>query len=503
MNRTDRPRALKEQPRLHYAGQWQSPFGTDTIEVRSPATGECLGMAAVAEEADVRAAADAAAAAAGAWGRLDAFERMHHLHGLAAFIRPRIGVLAELESAMTGRPIREMRAQMNRLPEWLEYFGAISVGLEGEANRVKGGFVTLTEYEPLGVCALLTSWNHPILILVKKLAAALAAGNVCLVKPSELTPLTTLLLADWTREAGLPLGVVNVVTGAGRTGALVCAAEPVKMIDLTGGTATGRLVAATASARLIPCSLELGGKAPILVFDDVDIEEAAAGAVFAAFVAAGQTCVSGTRFLVSSRIHNAFIDAFVRRAKALRIGAPTDPGTDIGPLISAESRDRCLSYIANAQEQGARLLCGGGAPELPATLSDGYYIQPTIFADVAPDMQLFREEVFGPVVSVTAFQDEHDALRLANDTVFALGAAVWTRDVARAHRVASQVRAGVIWVNDHHKNDPRSIWGGYDESGYGKENGWDALKSRMRKRSIIVRTQPRFDDWFGGGSRYG
>ncbi len=200
---------------------------------------------------------------------------------------------------MTGRPIREMRAQMSRIPEWLEYFAGIVLGLEGEANRVKGGFLTYTAYQPYGVCALLTPWNHPILILVKKLAAALAAGNTCLIKPSELAPVSPLILAEWCREAGLPAGVVNVVTGGSATGAAVCAAPEVKRIDLTGGTATGKRVAAAAAERLVPCTLELGGKAPVIIAEDADIEEAAAGSVFAAFVAAGQTCVSGTRFIVA------------------------------------------------------------------------------------------------------------------------------------------------------------------------------------------------------------
>jgi acyl-CoA reductase-like NAD-dependent aldehyde dehydrogenase len=425
------------------------------------------------------------------------------MNSLASLLRSRIGELAELESAMTGRPIREMRAQMGRIPEWLEYFGSIATGLEGEANRVKGGFITLTAYEPVGVCALLTSWNHPVLILVKKLAASLAAGNTCLVKPSELTPISSLLLCEWAREAGMPNGTINVVTGGGETGALVCSAPAVQMIDLTGGKVTGRKVAAVAASRLIPCILELGGKAPILIFEDVQIEEAAAGAVFAAFVAAGQTCVSGTRFLVSERIYEPFLEAFRRRAVALRVGAPDDLATDIGPVISAASRDRCLDYIAQTREQGARLLCGGSVPPLPDSLKAGYFVQPTVFADVTPQMSLFREEVFGPVVSVTPFSDEEHAIALANDSEFALGAGVWTRDVGRAHRVAGSIRAGVIWINDHHKNDPRSVWGGFGESGHGKENGWDALKGHMQKRSVIVRTQADFDDWFSGGSRYG
>ena len=488
---------------LHYGGQWREPHGRGVIDVASPATLAPLGQVPVADSEDVAAAAAAAAAAWPAWRALEPLERGRQLDRFAELIRSRIGRLAELESAVTGRPIREMAAQMSRIPEWLEYFGSIAAGLEGESNRVKGGFVTLTHYEPLGVCALLTPWNHPILILVKKLAAALAAGNTCLVKPSELAPITPLLLADWAREAGMPEGTINVVTGAAETGALVCAAPEVQMIDLTGGTATGRRVASVAASRLIPCTLELGGKTPILVFEDTPLEEAVAGALFAAFIASGQTCVSGARFLVADAIYERFVEAFAARASRLVVGDPADAKTDVGPVISAASRDRCFAHIESAKTDGARLACGGTLPALPEALKSGHYVPPTIFADVTPGMRLFREEVFGPVVSITRFRDEAEALVLANDSEFALGAAVWTRDVTRAHRLAGSIRAGVIWVNDHHKNDPRSIWGGFGASGYGKENGWAALKEHMRKRSVIIRTAPRFDDWFGGGSRYG
>ncbi|WP_029354389.1 aldehyde dehydrogenase family protein [Bosea sp. 117] len=489
--------------RLHYGGGWQSPHSARTIEVRSPASRVLLASVPDADAQDVEAAAQAAQAGFERWSRLDVFERARHMQALAALVRQRVPALAELESAVTGRPVREMRAQMGRIPEWIEYFASIALGLEGEANRVKGDIVTLTHQEPYGVCALLTPWNHPILILVKKFAAALAAGNSCLVKPSELAPVSTLVFADWCREAGLPDGVINVVTGGAETGAAVCASPVVQRIDLTGGTATGRRVAAAAGARLVPCTLELGGKAPILVFEDADVDEAASGAVFAAFIASGQTCVSATRFIVAAPIYERFLDAFRARAASLRIGDPADEATDVGPVISQASASRSFEHIEAARAAGARLLCGGDPPTLTAPFDEGFYVPPTIFADVTPDMRLFREEVFGPVVCVTPFRDEAEALALANDSPYALGAAIWTRDVARAHRVSVQVKAGVVWVNDHHKNDPRSVWGGYGESGYGKENGWDALVSYMRKRSVVIRTAPAFDDWFAGGRRYG
>lgn len=495
---------LPEQGRLHYGGAVREPLGGGTLEVRSPATRALLATVPDAGAADVAAAASAAAEAAPGWAATDPAERARLLRALAELLRARMGDLAALESAVTGRPIREMRAQMGRIPEWLDYFAGIVLGLEGEANRVKGGFLTYTAYEPYGVCALLTPWNHPVLILVKKLAAALAAGNCCLVKPSELAPVSPLLLARWAAEAGLPPGTVNVVTGGGGTGALVCAADPVQRIDLTGGTATGKRVAAAAAERLVPCTLELGGKAPVVIAGDVDLEEAVAGAAFAAFVAAGQTCVSGTRFIVARPLYEAFVARLAERARAIRVGDPADPATEMGPVISAAARDRCLAHVAAAEAEGARLVAGGGAPPgLPPALAEGFYVAPTVLADVAPQHRLFREELFGPVVGVTPYGDEEEAVALANDTDFALGAAVWTRDVGRAHRLAGRIRAGVVWVNDHHKNDPRSVWGGWAASGYGKENGWDALKSYLRKRSVVVRTAPGFDDWFAGGTRYG
>jgi acyl-CoA reductase-like NAD-dependent aldehyde dehydrogenase len=488
---------------LYYDGAWRSPKTDAVIEVRSPATGAHLATVPNAASADIDAAVRAAQLAFIEWSALDTLDRARQLRALANLIGERIGDLAAIESAITGRPIREMRAQMGRIPEWLEYFAAIAVGLEAESNTVKGGFVTLTRYEPMGVCALLTPWNHPVLILVKKLAAALAAGNTCVVKPSELAPVTPLLIADWAREAGLPDGVVNVVTGDGATGAAVCNHPHIAHIDLTGGTATGRKVATAAAERLVPCTLELGGKTPVLVFADTPIEEAAAGAAFAAFVAAGQTCVSGARFLVEDSIYETFVERFADRARAIRVGDPADPSTEMGPVISAASRDRCLAAIAEARTAGARCVAGGGIPNLCAPIDVGHYVEPTVFADVLPDMALFQNEIFGPVVSVTSFANEAEAISLANDSEYALGAALWTRDITRALRVGNRLRSGVMWINDHHKNDPRSIWGGFGASGYGKENGWDALKGYLHKRSMIVRTASEFDDWFGGGKRYG
>jgi len=489
---------------LHVGGAWCAARQGELRAVIDPVRGG-PGPFRVAEAGaeDVAVACRAAAAAAPAWAATDPDERARLLRTLAELVRGRMAGLAEMESALTGRPIREMRAQMSRIPEWLDYFAGILLGLEGGSNRVKGGFLTHTQYRPHGVCALLTPWNHPVLILVKKLAAALAAGNTVVVKPSELAPVTPLILSDWAVEAGLPAGVMNVVTGGAATGAALIEDPHVAHIDLTGGTATGRHVAAVAGRRLVPCVLELGGKTPVIVFDDADLDEAVAGALFSGFVAAGQTCVSGSRFLVQRGLYDRFVARLAERTEALRQGDPADPATDIGPVISAASRDRCLAHIARATAEGGRIVAGGTPRDLGPDLAQGFFVPPTVVADVRPDMALFSEEVFGPVLAVTPFDTEAEAIALANDGPYALGASVWTREVMRAHRVTEQLTAGVIWVNDHHKNDPRSIWGGSGASGYGHENGWDALKSYMVKGSVTIRTAPGFSDWFAGGKRYG
>ncbi|WP_116134430.1 aldehyde dehydrogenase family protein [Tropicimonas sp. IMCC34043] len=488
---------------LYIGGVWTAARSMARREVLRPATGAAGWSVAEADTGDVAAACDAAAGAFATWSALDSDERGRLLRALAQIVRARMTDLATLEAAITGRPIREMRAQMSRIPEWLEYFAGIALGLEGGSNRVKGGFLTYTRYRPRGVCALLTPWNHPILILTKKLGAALAAGNTVVVKPSELAPVTPLLLADWAIEAGLPAGVINVVTGGGATGAALVANPHVAHIDLTGGTATGKRVAAAAAERLVPCTLELGGKTPVIVFDSADLDEAVAGALFAGFVAAGQTCVSGSRFLVQRPVYEAFLDRLGARVRALRQGDPAEMATDIGPVISAEARDRCMGYVARSRDAGLRLIAGGELPDLPGQLAGGFFVPPTVFADVPPDASLFCDEVFGPVVSVTPFDTEDEAIALANAGPFALGASVWTRDILLAHRVVDRLKAGVVWINDHHKNDPRSIWGGSGESGYGHENGWDALLGYLIKGSVTVRTAPDFADWFAGGDRYG
>ena len=488
---------------LFYGGAFHAASQPGEIVVINPAKGIRFTTVPEATPQDVTAAVSAARGAFAGWSGLDAFDRSKHLRAFAEVVRDNIPLLAVLESTVTGRSLREMNAQMGRIPEWLEYFAGIALGLEGESNVVKGGYVTLTQYEPLGPVALLTPWNHPVLILMKKLAAALAAGNTCVIKPSELAPVSPLAIAVLAKQAGLPDGVVNVVTGGPATGAALCAADDIHYIDLTGGTETGRKVASVAGQRLINSTLELGGKTPVVVCEDAEIDAAVAGVLFAAFVASGQTCVAGSRILVHSQIYDTFVQRLAARADQIKLGDPMEQTTQMGPVISQAALGRCHQFIATARAEGARQVAGAQALALTGEFANGYYIRPTIFADVHPDHQLFQDEVFGPVISITRFETDEQAVALANTGDFGLGVSIWSRDIARAHRLSRHIRGGIIWLNDHHRNDPRSVWGGVKDSGFGKENGWDALRGYLSKKSVVIRTEPGYDDWFAGSNRYG
>ncbi|MDG1009497.1 MAG: aldehyde dehydrogenase family protein [Amylibacter sp.] len=488
---------------LYYGGAFRAAQTDAVINVTNPATAAHFTTVPDGSSEDVDAAVAAAQSAFGDWSALDPIDRARHLRRFADVIRENIPKLAILETIVTGRALKEMKAQMGRIPEWIEYFAGIAMGLEGESNVVKGGYVTMTQYSSLGPVALLTPWNHPILILVKKMGAALAAGNTCVVKPSELAPVSPLVLAALATEAGLPSGVINVVTGGPHTGAALCAHPDIHYIDLTGGTGTGRKVAALAGERLVRTTMELGGKTPIIVCQDANLDGAIAGGLFAAFVASGQTCVSGARFVVHRDIYDHFITGMAARADAITLGDPMDQSTQMGPVISQKSKDKCMRMIAQAKKDGAVQVAGKKAASLPSRFNEGYFVRPTIFKDVRPEQELFLEEVFGPVISVTPYDDESEALVLANAGTFGLGCSIWSRDVSRAHRLSLGIRGGVVWINDHHRNDPRSVWGGVRDSGFGKENGWDALKAYMTKKSVIVRTAEGHDDWFAGSNRYG
>ena len=343
----------------------------------------------------------------------------------------------EAECRVTGRPIREMRAQLGRLPEWYDYFASIAETLEDSVPPFGRGYLNYTRREPLGVVGLLTPWNHPLLILTKKLAPALAAGNAVVIKPSELAPLTINMLAERMAESGIPEGIVNVVHGFGAVaGKALAENKKLAKVDLTGGTATGRSVAAAAGHNLVKVSAELGGKTSVIVFDDADFTAAVNGTVFAGYIAAGQTCVQGARVLVSDKLYDRFAAAFVEKVRKLRVGPPMDNRTDIGPLISQRQREQVLSWIEIGIREGATLACGGNAVPGP-----GWYVNPTVFTNVTNDMAVAQEEIFGPVVCLMRYRSEEEAIDLANGTQFGLGMGIWTNDIRRAHRRGGATRS--------------------------------------------------------------
>lgn len=480
-------------------GDWTDSREGRTFEVENPATGHqiCRVSEALAEDVDDAVKAARRAFEDGRWSELRGRDRARVLQRGAQLLEDRVDDFARLETLQIGRPYREMRSQLRRTPEWLEYFGAVAQTFEGSMPDFGGDHLNYVVREPLGVAGLVTPWNHPLLITMKKLSAALAAGNSVVIKPSELAPVTPLLLAELLAEAGLPDGVLNVVPGYGAvTGKALTEHPGLGRLDVTGGTATGRLVAEAAGRNLIPVTAELGGKAPVLIFNDVEPKRGAAGAAFSAFVAAGQTCIQGARILIQQDVLDPVTESLVSRAAGLRVGDPFDPTTQLGPLASAAAMNRVSGMVDRARAAGARILCGGRRAR-GTRVDDGYFYEATVITDVTPDMEIWREEVFGPVTVIVPFRTEEEAVALANDTPYGLAAAIWTESVSRAHRVARRLDVGVIWVNDHHRIDPASPWGGTKASGLDRENGIEAYRSYTQTKSVIVNTSDEVFDWYG------
>jgi acyl-CoA reductase-like NAD-dependent aldehyde dehydrogenase len=487
-----------EQRLLHIDGQDVAASDGATFLVRNPATGEALYEVAhgTAEDVDRAVAAARAAFDDGRWRHIAPRERARTLNRAAVLLAERIEEYARMETLQIGRPLREMRAQLKRLPEWLEYFGAVAQTTEGSSPDFGAGHLNVVRRVPLGVAGLITPWNHPLLITMKKLSVAVAAGNSVVIKPSELGPIVPMELVLLLEEAGLPAGVVNIVPGLGRTTGKALSEHPgLAKLDITGGTETGKVIAANAGRSLIPVTAELGGKAPVLIFDDADTDQAVAGALFAAFVATGQTCVQGARILVQRDSYERVVTALVERTRQLKLGDPLDSQTQVGPLVSEAQRDKAADAVERARKQGATVLTGGAVPT-GAGLSQGWFYEPTVVAGVTPEMDLWYEEVFGPVIVVAPFDDEADAVAQANDSPFGLAASIWTQNVGRAVRVSRGLDIGIVWVNDHHRIDPSSPWGGFKESGIGSENGLDAFHAYTRPQSLIINSSDAEFDWF-------
>jgi acyl-CoA reductase-like NAD-dependent aldehyde dehydrogenase len=471
----------------------------DVLDVINPATGEPFARCHCGDAADIDSAVESAHAAyvSGVWRDTPIHHRAKTLNKFADLIEANMERLYRLETLNNGRPITETKAQITRLPEWYRYNAALLLADRTSVVPMTGPYHSYTTRMPLGVVGILSSFNHPLMIASKSLAPALATGNSVVLKPSEQTPLTALVVGELALEAGIPPGVLNVVPGLGPSAGVTLVEHTlVKKVVFTGGTEPGRSIAVATASRFAKATLELGGKSPVVVFDDVPVEVSARGAAFGGFVGAGQTCIAGTRLIVQSTIYDEFVTRLVQEAESIRIGDPAQSETQLGPVISERARRRILEYVALGVEEGGVIATGGQSAQVPGL--DGYFVKPTVLRDVTNDMRVAREEIFGPVLVVIPFSDEDDAVAIANDSDFGLGSSIWTRDVARAHRVASRFEQGIVWVNDHHRLDPCSPWGGVRESGQGREGGWESFHDFTQVRSVTVRTSPTDVDWYAG-----
>ena len=512
--RNARPLSAASQPHfpLWLDGAPAEAIDGATLPVEDPSTGELFATTALGSEADVAAAVASAKACheKGEWRRMGARGRGRILRSAADKLRAKLPSLVELETRSTGRARREYEAQLGRVPEWLEYHASLAESMEGSVPPFSDAtdHLAIVRRRPLGVCGLITPWNHPLLIATKKVAVALATGNTIVVKPPELAPASVVELARCLTEAGAPPGAINVCTGLGPVAGRALVEHPdVAKIDFTGGTEAGRTIGALAGAQVKHYCAELGGNAPVLVFEDADVDEAVNGVAFAAFVASGQTCVSAKRILVQESIFEEFKAKLVAKADGLRLGAPLDAATQIGPLASGPALAKVEAQLAAGYAEGAVALAGGRRPGPErCPLQAGHFLEPTVLGHVTPSMSCVQEEIFGPVVSLQSFADEAGALALANDNEYALGAGVWTANLKRAHRVMEGLHAGVIWANTHHRNSPDAPWGGFGASGIGRENGLDAHREYTASATMIVRTNDAKEDWFApsaAGARYG
>lgn len=476
---------------LYIAGRYVDPASGQWFDSYNPYTGEPWAQIAQgnAEDADRAVRAAHRAFTEGPWPLLTASQRGLLLHKLGDLVAREARTLAETEVRDNGKLIAEMQAQLNYVPQWYYYFGGLADKIQGAVIPLdKKGFFNFTRHEPLGVVAAITPWNSPLLLTAWKLAPALAAGNTVVIKPSEFTSASTLEFVKLIAEAGFPPGVVNVLTGFGKDVGTPLVAHPlVKKIAFTGSDATGRAINELAAKTFKRVSLELGGKSPNIVFADANIEDAVNGAVSGIFAATGQTCIAGSRLLLQESIHDAFLEKLLALAKTARMGDPMSLDTQVGPVTTRPQYEKVLGYIDIAKKEGAKLLLGGGAATRPEC-GRGWFVEPTVFADVNNRMRIAQEEVFGPVLSVIKFRDEEEALAIANDVRFGLGSGVWTSDIGRAMRMSERIQAGTVWINTYRAVSYLSPFGGYKDSGLGRENGIDAMREYLQVKSVWINT---------------
>jgi acyl-CoA reductase-like NAD-dependent aldehyde dehydrogenase len=470
-------------------GQMVQPASGEWISTVNPYTGEPWAQIARGNAADVDAAVNSAhrAFSSPEWRGITVSARAAILRRFADAVADNVEELTEIESRDNGKLIAEIRVQCGLLSEWIHYFAGLSDKVEGRIPPIEKPLqLGLVRYEPFGVCAGITPWNSPLLLLVWKLAPALAAGNTFVAKPSEYTSVSSLLLAKIACEAGLPPGVFNVVTGYGAEVGEPLVTHPlVRRVAFTGGEPGGLAVATTAARKLIPCTLELGGKSANVVFEDANLEAAVNGIVSGIFAASGQTCMAGSRALVHESIFDEVVKRLVEIAESAKLGDPRDPTTNIAPVATKPQYQKIAELIDSAISEGATLLTGGVAPQ-GAVGKGGWFVRPTIFSDVTPSMRIVREEVFGPVLTIMPFRDEQHAVELANSTEYGLAAGVWTKDIARAFRMSEKLEAGTVWINTYRSTSYVMPFGGYKRSGIGRENGIEAIYEYLQQKSVHV-----------------